>query len=308
MSGPGIFNLVLTSPPRISPTNHFPIWIESVWRDDDGTMYGWYHHEPKGMCGGKLTAPEIGALLSTDNGDSFQDLGIVLSSGDQVNCRAQNGFFAGGHGDFSVVLDHDRQYFYFLFGNYGGSAANQGIGMARMAFGDRASPVGAVYKLSNGKWAASGIGGELSPILPARRDWSLSDTDSFWGPAIHWNTSIERYVVLLNRACCKSGWPQEGIYAMFGQDLSDPATWTAPAKILSASQIGFAPGYYPQVAGTGPGETDTIAGQLPRMFIKGVSKWQIYFAFPEPQEPQDPEEPPSNPYPQNLEDRGSRRH
>jgi hypothetical protein len=80
--------------------------------DGDGTIYGWYHNEPGGICsGGKLTAPRIGAVVSYDGGDTFFDLGLVLSSGDPPDCNAKNGFFAGGHGDFSVILDRDQAYF-----------------------------------------------------------------------------------------------------------------------------------------------------------------------------------------------------
>ncbi len=287
MIGPGIANLSVTAPPVVVPADHHPIWIESVWRDEDGTIYGWYHHEPGGLCGGKLTAPKIGALVSTDGGLSFRDLGIVLESGDPIYCGAENGFFAGGHGDFSVILDRDRNFFYFLFDNYGGAQWTQGVAIARMAFADRAEPQGAVHKYANGDWTEPGIGGTVTPILPASVAWSYSHTDSFWGPAIHWNTAIEKYVVLLNRACCKPGWPQEGVYVMFGTDLSDPATWTRPSKILDSSQIGFAPGYYPQVFGTGEGETDTLAGQQPRLFVKGVSKWEIHFAAFAPPPPPD---------------------
>jgi hypothetical protein len=302
MSGPSILELSFTDLPIVTPADHYPLWIEAVWRDDDGTIYGWYHHERGGLCGGKLAAPEIGALVSTDGGQTFLDLGIVIASGDPINCGAQNGFFAGGHGDFSVILDQDRRYFYFLFGNYGGPAANQGVAIARMAFEDRVQPVGAVYKFANGEWTEPGVGGAVSPILRARVAWDRSNTDSFWGPAIHCNTAIERYVVLLNHACCKPNWPQEGIYVMFGQDLSDPGTWTTPTKILDASQIGFAPGYYPEVFGLGMGETDSIAGQLPRLFIKGVSRWQILFAPPAPpdsgsEEPPGGEPPSTDPSP-----------
>jgi hypothetical protein len=83
-----------------------PLWMEATWLDDDGTLFGWYHHEPGGLCGGNgLTAPKIGAAVSYDNGRSFQDLGFILESGDPLDCGSQNGFFAGGHGDFSVVVD-----------------------------------------------------------------------------------------------------------------------------------------------------------------------------------------------------------
>ncbi len=277
MSGPSLLFLNQVDPPAVTPSDHYPIWIEAVWRDDDGTLYAWYHHEPGGLCDGKLTAPKIGALVSTDGGQNFEDLGIVLESGDPINCAAQNGFFAGGHGDFSVILDQDRQYFYLLFTNYGGPAESQGISIARMAFADHALPVGAVYKFANGDWTEPGVGGAVSPIVPARVSWDHADTDSLWGPAIHWNTAINRYVVLLNRACCAPRWPQEGIYVMFGQDLSDPATWTVPTRILAGSQIGVGAGYYPEVMGTAPGETDTVAGQSPRLFIMGISKWAISF-------------------------------
>ena len=196
-------------------------------------------------------------MVSSDGGKNFRDLGIVLESGDPVNCSAENGFFGGGHGDFSVILDRERKHFYFLFGNYGGPWWNQGVAMARMAFEDRAQPQGAVFKYANGAWSEPGIGGAVTPILPPRVGWNFADTDAFWGPAIHWNTAIERYVVLLNRSCCEKGWPQEGIYVMFGSDLSNPATWTYPQKILDKSEIGAGAGFYPQVFGTGEGETDS---------------------------------------------------
>ena len=84
-------------------------------------------------------------------------------------------------------------------------------------------------------------------------------------------------MVLFNRACCKSGWPQEGIYLSINPDLSDPGNWTRPIKIMDAKQIGFSPGYYPQVVSTDPGGTDTLAGKFARLYIKGISKWGIEF-------------------------------
>jgi hypothetical protein len=151
-----------------------------------------------------------------------------------------------------------------------------------MAFEGRAHPVGAVQKFANGGWNEPGIGGAVSPIVPANVPWESANADSLWGPAIHWNTSINRYVVLLNRACCVPKWPQEGIYVMFGQDLSDPGTWTVPTRILAGSEIGVGNGYYPQIFGTGPDETDTLAGASMRLFIDGVSKWTISFETPSP--------------------------
>ncbi|MGQ9919529.1 MAG: hypothetical protein ACUVS7_19205, partial [Bryobacteraceae bacterium] len=83
-----------------------------------------------------------------------------------------------------------------------------------------------VYKYYNGGWEEPGLGGRLTPIFPAVVPWNRENTDAFWGPSVHWNTALNRYVALMSHACCKPGWPQEGIYISFNPDLSDPAGWT----------------------------------------------------------------------------------
>lgn len=270
---------------RVDRDEHFPMWIEAVWVDEDGTIYAWYHHEQLGVCPGTdLTVPHIGALVSYDGGHSFQDLGLILTAGDPPDCSAKNGFFAGGHGDFSVILDRDRQYFYFLFGNYGGPAEFQGIGIARMAFEDRRNPVGAVWKYFNGDWTEPGLGGRLTPIFPVATAWQRADTNAFWGPSIHWNTHLESYVVLLNHACCEPGWPAAGVYVSFNPDVGDPKGWTTPKKLLENP-----PGWYPQVVGLVAGETDTLASRVARFYLHGYSGWEIVFT----RQDEEPEEEPS---------------
>lgn len=262
----------------VDSQEHFPMWIEALWEDSDGTVYAWYHHEPSGVCPNSgLTAPQIGALVSRD-GRTFTDLGIILTAADAVDCSAQNGFFAGGHGDFSVILDQEQRYFYFVFGNYGGPLSEQGVALARMDFADRDNPAGAVWKYYEGGWAQPGLQGQVSPIFPASTAWQQSNADSFWGPSIHWNTHLQSFVVLLNHACCATHWPQEGIYVSFNADLNDPAGWTKPERLLDAKGIGFGQGWYPQVLGINEGETDTIAGEVARLYVKGFSKWEITFS------------------------------
>ena len=83
-------------------------WIEATWLARDGTLYGWYHNEPKGLCldskpicltSGTLTVPRIGAVRSRDRGLTWEELGIVLEApAEWVDCKALNGFFAGGIG------------------------------------------------------------------------------------------------------------------------------------------------------------------------------------------------------------------
>jgi hypothetical protein len=254
--------------------------VESAWQDRDGILFVWYHHEPLGLCGDNsiLTAPEIGAAVSFDGGRTLQDLGIILKSGEALNCQAHNGYFAGGHGDFSVVPDPFRRYFYFIFSNYSGGTDEQGIVVARMAYEDRFGPVGAVWKFRDGSWNEPGLGGRVTAVYPATKSWEFEDANAFWGPSVHWNTYLRKYVVLMNHACCEKGWLQEGIYVSFISRLSDPNTWGQPTKLLDGENIGFRAGFYPQVMGLGKGETDSVSGWSARLYIQGISKWEIIFS------------------------------
>ncbi len=65
----------------------------------------------------------------------------------------------------------------------------------------------------------------------------------------------------------------------FNADLANPAGWSAPVKILDA------PGddrWYPQVLGLDPAkrETDKLAGRVARLFVRGVSRWEVVFLKP----------------------------
>lgn len=253
---------------------HYPLWIESTWMDEDGTLYAWYHHE-QWMCGNGLAVPNIGALVSRDGGSTFQDLGIILESSYPVDCNARNGFFAGGHGDFTVLLDSSRLYFYFYFTNYSGPLESQGVAVARMPFAARAQPVGQVRKFYQNNWAEPGIDGRVTAVLPARASWNRADMDSFWGPSLHWNTHLQQFVMLLNHACCAPGWPQEGVYVSFNPDLSIPTNWSVPQKLVDSDQARW----YPQVIGRPPNGTDKNAGRIARFYMGGDSDYEIIFDY-----------------------------
>lgn len=257
-------------------------WIESVHQEADGTLYGWYHNEPAHLVPDSyqvgrqfpLTAPFIGAVVSYDNGVSWDDLGLVLAGApDQLNLEAHNFWFAGGNGDFSVILDRKGEYFYFLFGTYYKDMSQQGISLARMRYSDLKCPVGKVMKWHDGSWNQPGLNGTVTPIIPVQRDWYDPNPDTFWGPSVHWNTAINQYVILMNRAV-DPRWKQEGVYISLTPDISDPHSWTPPLKILDES------GWYPQVVGLDREklETEREAGQRSRIFLHGESKYFISFS------------------------------
>lgn len=302
-SGPDQFQLGNTRKVQFDNPKHAPVWFEAVWRDEDGTLFLFYHHEPEERCGpDNLTAPRIGAAISRDNGATVQDLGIILESGDPIECGSKNGFFSGGHGDMSAVLDRDKRFFYFFFTNYAGPLASQGVVMARMAFEDRFAPVGRVFKLHLGQFEEPGLGGKVTPIFPARQSWQEEDTNSHWGPAVHYNRDIDRYVMLLNRACCEPGWPAAGIDISFSADLADPFGWKPLRRLLNTTEAPRQPAYYPQILGLEARDTDHVSGKRARLYVKGISDWEIEFSLEEPVDemPYDPCGNPDIPCPGGL--------
>ncbi len=292
--GPDQFQLGQTRAVAFDHHERHSRWIEASWMDDNGILYAWYHHEPKGICEAteyhpesqthKLTAPKIGALRSENNGASFVDLGVILEAPPEVDCGSRNGFFAGGNGDFSVMLDRSGKFLYFLFGSYSVDVSQQGVVVARMAYADRDNPVGKTWKYREGSWEEPGLGGAVTPIFKVRVDWMREDADALWGPSVHWNTYLEQYVMLLNRSCCTKGWPQEGIYVSFNPGLEDPKQWSQPQNILQGPNEGYLlAGWYPSILGVNSEsrETDKLAGRVARFYLGGHSRWEIVFSKPE---------------------------
>jgi hypothetical protein len=255
-------------------------WIECTWKTREGLLYGWYHHEPPGLCAGTpLTSPKIGAVRSSDNGGTWQDLGVVLEApSGTLNCETKNHYFAGGHGDFCIAVDRREEHLYLLFSTYAGSAVEQGVAVARMPLSDLDHPVGRVWKWCDGSWNQPGLGGRSTPIFSVAKDWHRADADAFWGPSVHWNSHLGRYVMLLNRAIDKD-WTQEGVYVSFSDNLADATGWSRPVKILGA--LGRDQ-WYPQVVGTDKSrrETDKLAGRAAPLFVRGQSRWEILFLNP----------------------------
>jgi hypothetical protein len=299
--------------------NKMNVWIESTWKDDDGTLYGAYHYEPDTICFSNqhiLTAPRIGWIKSHDNGATWEDLGFIISADPcAINCQTHSPWDSGGTGDFSFILDREKQYFYFFGTSYDPRFEEQGIFAARMRYGDRNSPSGKVVKWHHGGWTEPALWGHVTPVFPAERDYHKPDGSMFWGPAIHWNTYLNAYVMLLNHAQ-DTKLTEDGIFVTFNGNLDNPGGWSKPVmilnreKILQATTIGkvvdgmlliprgvyygelrpaadgtvitdtLSSGWYPQVIGTAKGETDKRCGRTGRFFMTGISRLAITFLKP----------------------------
>ncbi len=249
------------------------VWIEAIIPGDDDTWYAYYHHErPADLCGrNDRQLPRIGALRSRDRGETWADLGIVLDApaGSEA-CGSQNRFVFGGVGDVTAALDPDTRDIYLYFSQYFNDAAAQGVAVARLAWADRDDPVGKASIWNDGAWLADGAGTPLVRTRQPFHDRSPA-ADVFWGPSIHWNTYLERYVMLLNRAR-DDQFNNDGIYVSYSPTLGDPSQWTAPVKIIDGG------GWYPQVIGIEVGTgTDRFAGRRARFFLTGRSDRYIEF-------------------------------
>jgi len=267
------------------------LYIEAVERDDEGILFGWYHLEIE-TCGVKgdeppcdlrgLMAPAIGMAISTDDGKHWIDRGLILT-GEAAPCSTWNGNgnFNGGNGDFCVVLDPSHRFLFFYFTNYFGEPEEHGIALARMPWSARGEipPSRFVEKWFGGAWSEAGLGGRASAIIPAAVAWDEPDYESYWGPAVHYNTYLDALVMILNHTTGAGGdacWPSrnEKIYIAYCPDPSHPAVWTGPVPLVSPV-LGRT--RYPQLLGTGPGETDRMVGRTARLFLHGTSTWLITF-------------------------------
>jgi hypothetical protein len=258
------------------PDPHSGKWIEAVWRAPDGALYGWYHGEELAPCPQRALSQHIGALVSRDDGLTWHWLGELLRAApQQLDCGYRNGFMVGGFGDFCVVPDRAGEYFYIHFSSYIATEAAQGIAVARYAIAQRDRPRPALELWSANGWQ---VADQLvpRPIWGVRRGWRHADPDAFWGPAIHFNRRLDRFVMLLNRTReGKSDYRPDGIYMSFAAALDDPTQWSAPLRIVRGG------GWYPQAIGEGGAslgdEGDTIVDDGARLFISGFSAWRMSF-------------------------------
>jgi hypothetical protein len=271
------------------------LWIEAAWKDANGPLYGAFHYEPDMICFSNRhlpTMPRIGWARSRDNGDSWEDLGFVIEAKPcAVKCGTASPWDAGGTGDFVFIPDERRQYIYFFGTSYDPDPRQQGVFAARMRYADRDNPSGKVSKWYEGGWREPGLGGRVTPVFPSERDYHHADGAMFWGPAVHWNTHLGMYVMLLNHAI-DTRLNGDGIWATFNRSLDNPAGWSKPARILDSASVrqimrgtGLSEtkmnnGWYPQAVGTAPGETDKRLGRTGRFFMAGVSKKTITFLKP----------------------------
>jgi hypothetical protein len=189
------------------------------------------------------------------------------------------------------MLDPTQTDLYLFFSQYSRDQTAQGVAVARLLWANRDQPAGAVSIWKDGVWQYGRFvdtpivdpdGSTRSnwfdypsgtPLVATTEPWHDGDNtvNAFWGPSVHWNTYLEQYVMLLNRAKDEN-YGEEGMYVSFAPKLDDPRLWSPPEKILDGGR------WYPQVMGLDVGSgTDKIAGATARFFMSGRSDYTITF-------------------------------
>lgn len=245
-------------------------WIEAVWQAPGGPLHGWFHAEMPVGGAGRLFMPHIGRAISDDDGLTWRHRGDLLRLPvGRIDPTWRNGFFAGGYGDLCAVPDREGRWLYILFSSYHPDERAQGIAVLRLPAADPSAPPAL--------WTATGWstddGDALRPIWPMRRGWRYADPDGFWGPAVHYNHTLDAFVMLLNRTAGGAGdLVQEGIYASFNRDLAVAEAWSTPLRIVRGGA------WYPQAVGLDEGQGDTEMGTIGRFFMAGFSAWTVEFS------------------------------
>jgi hypothetical protein len=154
------------------------VWIEGVWADGKGALYGVYHDENDQPCfetyhnlRGRY---RVGMAKSLDEGLHWTDLGIVLKGVDGVGprCDSQSTDTVGGEGDVTLYVDtrNTPNTVYIFFSSYGWDDRPGVPGRWRGpdAAGGHRPPRGDVSEMVPGQMGRCrcGAGGPSHPHLP----------------------------------------------------------------------------------------------------------------------------------------------
>jgi hypothetical protein len=294
--GPDLAHLHQGSVVQMDPQlKDLRLWMESTYRDEKGVLYGWVHNEYPNVCPNRVRTmasghpllARIAALRSTDNGKSWKSLGWVMEGRpNDLKCDTEGMWYVGGFGDFLAFVDKEREYIYIFFASYTRDVEEQGLAVARLRYADRDQPLAKLSVWDGGQWKPwPKDTGHITPVLPVAVDIHSKGGKIFWGPSIHWNTYLNKYVMLVNQTR-DAAWDTDGQYVLFSDNLADPNAWTKPVKFMDWEEThksdpgAYGHGWYVQIAGTGPGETDKLASRNARLFLDGQSSWEIRFRKP----------------------------
>ncbi len=308
--------------PPGTPGLHGAVWFETVYQDQADpsgrTLYALYHNEnypetlpfdpatgeglsdeawPPGLCGPESVqaVPRIGVMKSTDGGDSWENLGIVLEDDNERMIRLpinQNECFPGGVGDPCAVAS--GEHLYVFFGEYAYptafnadtwsgevEAAAQCISVARIPLDSLDAPAGLATRWDGtafqAGWREPGepIAALRIPTEEGGGAVSAGDQHFYWGPSVSWHEHAGAWVMLMGRVVGKK-WVGDSVYAAINTNrdlgVGDASQqWSTPVRVLHRPGQNV---WYPALQPTDSAEdlaakrTSLRPGRVSRLFAK----------------------------------------
>ena len=213
------------------------VWMEAIVPDEAGAWYGYYHHErPADLCGRpERQLPRLGAMRSADNGADVGrprhrsrraagQRGLRLEQSLRARRRRRRHRRARSQRPgplplLQPVLARCGRRRASPWRGWRGPIAMRRWGRQRSGTTARGCRRSRPDESAPFSYPAG------TPLVKAAGRFTIAPAtnDVFWGASIHWNTYLEQYVMLLNRAK-DDQFGQEGIYVAFSpRSLSRPA-------------------------------------------------------------------------------------
>jgi hypothetical protein len=255
-----------------------------VYKDASGLMLMFYHAEKWPGGNGKLFWASIGMAKSTDGGNTWTDLGLIITHQTPYNPKATYNAEIGS-GAFIIKREKDgRDYFYSYFMNRLGNGADfnyANVSVARARVSDVVSAANAgtapVFKkyckasigvgtfrgtcsATNRPWGEPGLGGLSSPLEPSNQDAIMA--------TVSYNSYLKKYILLGNANQPNFDWPASDIIYL---ESKDGLQWSG-RKILVGEDNRLA--FYPTVIDPGPD---------PRITGSGFYVYYVYSTNPTPE-------------------------
>ena len=112
-----------------------------------------------------------------------------------------------------------------------------------------------------------------TPLFPTTRSWHDPEgvADAYWGPAVHWNTYLNQYVMLLNRTQRRAASRRRASTSRSARRSTSPTVVRAAADPARADR-GIRRSW-----GSGLATPTSRPGQVARFFLSGSSSYFIEF-------------------------------
>jgi len=233
-----------------------------IYTGSSGLMLMFYHSERWPGGNGKLFWASIGLAKSTDGGDTWTDLGLIITHHTPYNPSATYNTEIGS-GAFIIKREKDGgDYFYSYFMNRLGNGADfnyANVSVARARVSDvvsaatantapvfkkycKGSVTGGTFRGSCAKaqspWGEPGLGGLSSPLEAANMDAIFA--------TVSYNSYLKKYILVGNANQANFDWPASDIIYL---ESKDGLKWSGRKSVVNEeNKLAF----YPTIIDPGP--------------------------------------------------------